>query len=111
MLKCSGAEYKAFYSSDWDGLLNSTGCYCDTEELTCDGEEYEGEVEDLPDGAKVTIHNGVVCDEDCKDVISFEAFFKRWKKSCNTLIMVIEIPKEYEDYMKSQIAICKGKIK
>lgn len=110
MIKTTGAEYKAFYYSNWNLFFSEKECYLYKEKITVDGFDFFGYEKNIKDTSKVVINSGVVLDEDNKEVIGFEKFFRKWKKAQTTTIFTVQIPKNEVDRFTHQVTLCKGKI-
>lgn len=111
-VKCTGAEYKAFISSDW-----GDGVYMDDYAIAINGEKYdqlEGGLEDaeenLQPGDKVVIMEGGIY-QDSGYVRSLESHFKLWRKKQATAFLAVECPNDKLEAVKAAIVAAGGKVK
>ena len=101
MIKTTGAEFKAFYS---DKTAWPEGAWHEEETITVDGEvddDYDFDIEQIADAAKVTIEGGIVFkDDQATDGPSFEAHFRAWRKRQNTATLSVTVDKAKESQLR-----------
>ncbi|UBB18312.1 hypothetical protein [Comamonas odontotermitis] len=112
--KTTGAELKRFYNdpSFWlDGVWHE-----DVLILSKDGSQ-EDEISEIPDALAVSIAGGVVfysgpgrAPWPGEDGTSFEAYFRRWRKTQNTAYGTLECPKDKLDAVLAAIKEAGGKV-
>jgi len=109
MIKTTGAEFKRFYSDDtaWpDGVWHDDEC------VHVDGEEWdhpEG-YKAIPDAAKVEVSTGGIYGLPNDKEISFEGYFKRWRKRQTTAMFLIECDLAKVDEVKAVVKAAGGKV-
>lgn len=108
MVKCSGAEWNAFYQ---DKTFWKDSFYHEDEVMKLDGEvveEGERGLEHLPPEMKVEILSGIVRlgDRSDADIIDLETYFRQWKKAQDYSVLMVQVPKaretELRAFLKSQ---------
>ena len=111
-VKATGAEVKSFYT---DEKFWPKGVIHEDEVITIDGiAADEGSVDleqDLSDTCIVEITDGYVTNETYdKDLGSFEAYFKKWRKQQDTAFLSVSVPKDKLDAVLSAIKAAGGKV-
>lgn len=110
-VKTTGAELKRFY---FDNAYWPEGAWHEDEEIEVDGSPLSEDlgIEDLPDDAVVKIAGGAVIGlPGCENGgPSFESYFKRWRKSQNTVSIVVECAKDKEAAIRAAIRAAGGRI-
>ena len=109
-VKASGIEVKAFYS---DPEYWPEGVWHEDEILEIDGilvEEGSVDLSIISDTCIVSISDGYVTNKEGKDLGSFEKYFKRWRKSQDSVFLLIEIKKNNIETMELIIKSNGGKI-
>ena len=90
--KTTGIEFKKFYN---DSTYWPVGSYHDDTEILVNGVEWEDAYEEIPDIATVTIHGGMLYEnEGTNEGIPFESFFRKWRKQQKVTVLVIEVPND-----------------
>ncbi|HHH9443076.1 TPA: hypothetical protein ACP32N_005064 [Pseudomonas aeruginosa] len=112
--KTTGAELKTFYTDEkfWDED-DKHQAWCEDVILEVNGEEKDTSfsiTDDLEHNDQVKILDGVVMFNSDKDGLSFETFFKRWRKQQNTAYLSVEAPKDKLDSIKAAIIAAGGKV-
>jgi hypothetical protein len=101
MIKTTGAEFKAFYA---DKIAWPEDAWHEGETITVDGEvddDYDFDIEQIADAAKVTIEGGIVFKDDkATDGPSFEAHFRAWRKRQNTATLSVTVAKAKEAQLR-----------
>ncbi len=110
MIKTTGAEFKAFYTSDWDAFLNKNGCWVSDDTVVINNDSYCGDVELIPDDTTVRIETGVIMDNGNNEICDYQAFFRKWKKAQTTTMLVVQVPNDYVPFLKDAIKNWKGKV-
>jgi len=111
MVKCTGAEWKAFYSNNeyWP-----EGYWHDDVLVSINGQEsddfLDADVDTVADDAVIRIEAGHVFEEDGEPVRSLEAHFKKWKKEATTVMLVVQVDRKKADDVKAAIKAAGGKI-
>jgi hypothetical protein len=102
-VKTTGAEFKRFYADDtiwpddvWheDEVVIAAG-----EEWSLTGEPYEN----IPDAAIVRIDGGGIFGLPDDKEVSFEGYFKAWRKRQATVSFLVECDKAKLDELKAMI--------
>lgn len=112
-VKTTGAEFKAFYE-DKDFWPEDNANYVWHEEaiILVDGvEDPEGiDTAALADSAEVRIEGGVVCCSKWDgNEPSLESYFRKWKKSRDTVLLVVECGKDKLEAVKAAVKAAGGK--
>ncbi|MBI6883100.1 hypothetical protein [Pseudomonas putida] len=113
--KTNGAELKAFYADGefWPNSDDSPlGIFHEETALQVNGQIIDdAEITDLNDTDSVTILSGVVYDENDRSFeMSFEAYFKKWRKKVNTTYLIVSVPNDKTDAIKAAIKAAGGKV-
>lgn len=113
--KTNGAELKAFYADGefWPNSEDSQiGIFHEETVLQVNGDVPDDvEITDLNDTDSVTILSGVVLDENDRSFeMSFEAYFKKWRKKANTTYLIVSVPNDKADAVKAAIKAAGGKV-
>jgi hypothetical protein len=110
MVKTTGAEFWAFYN---DKTFWPAGSWHDDTLIIVNGKDVEDYTpENIPDDAQLLIEGGIVyLDDQGRDDTAFESFFKKWRKTQNTVFLSVECPKDKVDAVKSAIKAAGGKAK
>lgn len=112
--KTSGSELKAFYNDD--GFWNPNGeddVWHEELELEVNGQVMDDSFsidEDLKPEDQVRIMAGWVQSNDGSVDVSFETYFKRWKKKQDTVFLSVQAPKDKLDAIKEAIIAAGGKV-
>lgn len=109
--KTTGAEFKRFYA-DAKYWPEGGDVWHEEEEVTVSGqqvEEYSLDVDKMADSDIITIAGGVVFGVSTGDDISFETYFKRWRKEQTTVSLVVECDKAKLDAVKDAIKAAGGR--
>lgn len=116
--KTTGAELKAFYSDDqyWRKTPDSGSDDVWHEDLVLvvNGAEVDDHFsieDDLKNDDQVTIVDGFVTSNIAgfKEV-SFESFFKAWRKKQNTAYLSVSVPKEKLEAVRAAIIAAGGSV-
>ena len=88
--KTTGAELKRFYADE--EFWPAGDVYHEDECITVDGADRPShvDIDQIPDGANVTVAHGCIIGLSDGDEPSFEAYFKRWRKKQTTASFVVE---------------------
>ena len=101
MIKTTGAEFKAFYA---DKIAWPEDAWHEGETITVDGEvddDYDFEIEQIADAAKVTIEGGIVFKNDqATDGPTMESHFRAWRKRQNTATLSVTVDKAKESQLR-----------
>ena len=111
MVKVTGSEWNRFYA---DAEAWPDGAWYEDEEITVDGKTAgdDFDLSAVPDGAMLTVKGGVVyLKEDTNEGPSLEAHFKRWRKRQTTTVLVVEVPHEAAEAVRTAIAAAGGKVR
>lgn len=103
--KTTGLEFKRFYAEPWHD-----GQYHEDVELTINGKLYD-EWPDINDTDIMTISGGIICNDNDGSCVSFESFFKKWRKQQQNRILIVEVPVDNLDNLVAAIKSAGGKIK
>lgn len=103
--KTTGVEFKRFYNDDSYWL---DGVWHEDEEVFVNGALQDGNFEIIPDVAIVTVSGGFM--RGLKAEISFETFFKRWRKQQNIVSIVVEFDDSKEEAIVAAIKAAGGRI-
>jgi len=107
--KTTGAEFKRFYSDKAIWGESPGAIWHDDDVVTVNGVVQEDLAdENFPDGAAVTISDGVVYGVAGEP--SFETFFKRWKRAQTTASFPVECDISKLDAVKAAIQAAGGKV-
>lgn len=109
--KTSGAEFKRFYA-DTKYWPDNGAVWHEDEEVFVNGqrvEEYSLDVSNIADSDRITIAYGVVFGVSEGDDISFETYFKRWRKEQTTVTLVVECDRAKADAVKAAIKAAGGR--
>ena len=108
-IKTTGAEIKRFYLDD---AFWTEGVWHKDEEIEVNGSPLSADlgILDLRDDAIVKIAGGAViglpgCENDGP---SFESFFKKWLRTQNKVLFVVECDKDKEGAVRAAIARATG---
>ena len=109
-VKTTGAEFKLFYDDDawWAfGMLH------EDEKITINGLPCDDNVDFLtiPDDAVVTVSGGVMLFMPNDEDVTFEKYFKRWRKKQSKVSIVIECDKDAVEAIKAAVKAVGGRIK
>ncbi|MBM3105582.1 hypothetical protein IIE18_10565 [Pseudomonas sp. V1] len=112
--KTTGAELKAFYSDDEFWNPNGADDVWQEElELEVNGvvkdDSFSIEM-DLKPEDQVRIMAGWVQSTDGSVDLSFETYFKRWKKQQDTAYLSVQAPKDKLDAIRAAIIAAGGKV-
>ena len=109
--KTTGAEFKRFYSDTEYWPDDDGNTFHEDEIVFVNGGEHDGEYENMPDDALVTVVAGIVYSPkfDCNEP-SFEAYFKRWRKAQSSISIVVEIDRSKEEALRAAIKTIGGRI-
>ena len=101
MIKTTGAEFKAFYA---DKIAWPEDAWHEGETITVDGEvddDYDFDIEQIADAAKVTIEGGIVFKDDkATDGPTMESYFRAWRKRQNTATLSVTVDKAKESQLR-----------
>lgn len=105
--KTTGLEFNRFYAEPWPD-----GQYHEDVELTINGESKD-EWDDIiiNDTDIIVIIGGIVCNDNDGSCVSFESFFKKWRKKQQTRILMVEVTADKLDNLVDVIKSAGGKIK
>jgi hypothetical protein len=109
MIKTTGAEFKRFYS---DATTWPDDVWHDDECVLVDGGAWdhpEG-YEAIPDAAKVEVSDGGVYGLPNNKEISFEGYFKQWRKRQTTTTFLVECDLTKVDEVKAAVKAAGGKV-
>ncbi|MDD2127038.1 hypothetical protein NP544_26205 [Pseudomonas monteilii] len=112
--KTIGSELKAFYNDD--GFWKPNGeddVWHEELELEVNGQVMDDSFsigEDLKPEDQVRIMGGWVQSNDGSVDVSFETYFKRWKKKQDTAFLSVQAPKDKLDAIKEAIIAAGGKV-
>lgn len=108
MIKTNGKEFKRFYNDDaiWPETI-----WHDDEELLVNG-TYVGDLEYalIPDDAEVRITGGGIFGLPNDKEMSFEGYFRSWKKRQNIRTVVVECDVAKLEEVKAAIKAAGGKV-
>jgi hypothetical protein len=112
-VKTNGAELKRFYAdpSYWSNGDGET--WHEEEIITVNGVTTEDvAIEEIADDAIIQLSGGVVFSNqwDVDHAMSFETYFKRWRKEQTTATIIVEIAKDRLDVLTAAIDSAGGKI-
>jgi hypothetical protein len=100
--KMNGAEFKAFYTSDW-----GNEAFWDDYEIEVNGESIVTDYEDakIDDTDQVRILSGVVYvdGEYGGKHVAADTFARRWLKARTISTLVVEVPNDQVDAFKSDM--------
>lgn len=112
-MKASGLEFKQFYNDDkyW-----SKGVWHEEEIVTINGKEVNDDFtfDDVKDEDEISIKEGMVYLNETIDIdngISFDSYFRKWKKEQNTVILLVNVQLQDLEKVKEAIKNAGGKIK
>jgi|SRR5690554_2512159 hypothetical protein len=115
--KTTGLELKTFYADEqyWNPVIEGEQVELWHEELTLtvNGKKPDGEVaiESLADNDTVLLEYGsVLSAHPAGPTMSFETFFKTWRKKQDTAYLSITVPKGKLDAVKAAVKAAGGKI-
>lgn len=114
--KTTGAELKAFYDDKdfWPESIPNVSIWFEEVTLKVNGLERDQAfsiADDLQVGDEVTILTGCVLSEGERHVdISFEAYFKKWRKLQNNVHLSVSVPKDKLDAVKAAIKAAGGSV-
>lgn len=109
MIKTTGAEFKRFYS---DATTWPDDVWHDDECVHVNGGEWdhpEG-YKAIPDAAKVEVSDGGIYGLPNGKEISFEGYFRQWRKNQTTSFIAVECHKDSLDSVKAAIKAAGGKV-
>lgn len=110
--KTTGAEFKRFYA-DSKYWPDGGDVWHEDEEVIVNGkkiEEYSLNVEKMADDDIITLSHGVVFGVGKGDDISFETYFKRWRKEQSTTNLVVECGINARESLAAVIKANGGKV-
>lgn len=109
--KTTGAELKRFYA-DKEFWPDNGDLYHEDECITVDGADLPSHVgiDQIPDGANVTVAHGCIVGLSDGDEPSFEAYFKRWRKKQTTASFVVECDIDKREALVALIKANSGKV-
>lgn len=108
--KTTGTEWKRFYT---DPSAWPEGTWHDDAEITIDGVVAGDDIDlgAVDDGAVMSVSGGVVfLGADDRDGPTLEAYFKRWRKAQNTVVLACECPRELVAAVENAIRKAGGKV-
>ena len=109
--KTTGFEWKRFYD---DKAAWPIGSYHEEEIITVNGlevDEYSFDPIKVRDSDKITVSGGTwFKDQDCHGADTLEGHFKKWRKSQNTEVLSVEVPKDKAHELRKLITKAGGKI-
>ena len=111
MVKVTGSEWKRFYG---DKETWPEGSWHEDEEITVDGEvpDDDFDLSEIPDSSMLRVSGGTVhLTDQAREGPSLEAHFKKWRKQQNTTVLVVGVPTECLEAVRSAIAAAGGKIR
>lgn len=108
MIKTNGIEFKKFYN---DSAVWPDDVWHEDEEILVNGTD-PGDMgyENIPDGAEVRISGGGIFGLPNDKEISFEGYFRSWKKSQNTRSFLVECDVSKLEEIKAAIKAAGGKV-
>ena len=108
--KTTGAELKRFYADE--EFWPAGDVYHEDECITVDGADRPShvDIDQIPDGAKVTVARGCIIGLSDGDEPSFEAYFKRWRKKQKTASFVVECDIDKREALVALIKANSGKV-
>lgn len=110
-VKTVGAEWSRFYS---DKEAWPEGAWHEDEDVTVNGARPGDDFDfsEVPNEAQMTISGGIVfMKSDDDDGPSLEVHFKRWRKRQTTTVLIVEVPHERADAVRSAIKDAGGTVK
>lgn len=109
MIKTTGVEFKRFYN---DSTLWPRSVWHEDEELLVNGAD-PGDLpyDHIPDDAEVRITGGGVFGLPDNKKISFESFFRAWKKRETMRTLVVECPADQFEAVKAAIQAAGGVVR
>lgn len=109
--KTTGAEFKRFYTDPNFWPQDDDNTYHAEENVSVNGVVIEGDYENIPDDALVTIEGGIVFGPQWSDnEPSFETYFKRWRKQQSTIVIMVEVDRSKEESLLGAIKAAGGRI-
>jgi hypothetical protein len=102
-VKTVGRAWKSFYS---DPEFWPAGAWHDDEIVTIDGKQADSstDIGRVEDASKIVIVGGIVfVNEGAVDGPSLEAYFRQWRKKQNTVVLVVEVPREKEAALRAAV--------
>lgn len=117
-IKCTGAEFKAFYNDKhyWvphdKGTTDRDYTWHDDQLITIDGnQDDERDIDLIPDSAVVQITGGVVFGPVVgPSEPSLESYFRRWKREQTTTTMLVSCDKSVLDTLMAAIKAAGGRV-
>ena len=109
MVKVTGAEWKRFYTDDeaWPA-----GAWHDGEDIEIDGAlAPDIDLSEVSDDSIMKLSGGAMYMNDTDEGSSFETYFKRWRQSQSTTVLIVEVANEYADAVRDAIVSAGGKVK
>lgn len=116
MIKTTGAEFMEFYT---DSTIWVEGLYHDGEEVYIDGSDdpFDGDYTEIEPNAVIRFKDGYVMNDNndspdfLNSAVSFEDFFKRWRKDRKFTYLVVRVPNESVVELNSFLKTIKGSVK